>query len=122
MVWEYGAAISAIVVNDNTVTLTLTPAEKAGGAVTAMIEPTTREFVVKNEVTAIGAKEKPDLRLRREPGGDMVLVSGVMPAGRAARKLVVALQAAPLHPANLLAPLLKEQGIKTASGSGAACA
>ena len=25
MVWEYGAAISALVVNDNTATLTLTP-------------------------------------------------------------------------------------------------
>ena len=113
MVWEYGAAISSIVMNDNTVTLTLTPAEKAGGAVTAIIEPTTREFVVKNEVTTIGAKEKPDLRLRREPGGDMVLVSGVMPAGSAPRKLVLAVQEPALHAANLLAQLLKDRGIKT---------
>src|SRR5262245_52437183 len=30
MVWEYGAAISAIVLDDNTVQLTLTPGEKAG--------------------------------------------------------------------------------------------
>src|SRR3989440_6156229 len=30
MVWEYGAAISAIVVDDNTVALTLTPGEQAG--------------------------------------------------------------------------------------------
>ena len=29
MVWEYGAAISAIVVNDNTVTLTSRPREKS---------------------------------------------------------------------------------------------
>ena len=39
MVWEYGAAISAIVVDDNTVTLTLTPSEKAGGTVAAVVEP-----------------------------------------------------------------------------------
>src|SRR5258708_18357796 len=31
MVWEYGAAVSALVVNDNTVTLTLTAGESAGG-------------------------------------------------------------------------------------------
>src|SRR5712664_3941676 len=33
MVWEYGAAISAIVVDDNTVALTLTPGEQAGNPV-----------------------------------------------------------------------------------------
>jgi len=32
MVWEYGAAISAIVVDDNTVALTLTPGEQPGNA------------------------------------------------------------------------------------------
>jgi D-alanyl-D-alanine carboxypeptidase/D-alanyl-D-alanine-endopeptidase (penicillin-binding protein 4) len=112
MVWEYGAAISAIVVNDNTVTLTLTPGEKAGGGLTAVIEPATREFVLKNEVTTIGVKEKPDLRLTREPGGDTVVVSGVMPAASAPRKLVLAIQEPALHAANLLAQLLKDRGIK----------
>jgi D-alanyl-D-alanine carboxypeptidase/D-alanyl-D-alanine-endopeptidase (penicillin-binding protein 4) len=112
MVWEYGAAISAIVVDDNTVTLTLTPGEKAGGTVTAAVEPPTREFTVKNEVTIIGAKEKPDLRLTREPGGDTVVVSGVMPAGSAPRKLVLAIQEPALHAGNLLAQLLKDRGIK----------
>jgi len=112
MVWEYGAAISAIVVNDNTVTLTLTPAEKAGGTVAAVVEPATREFVVMNEVTTIGAKERPDLRLTREPGGDTVVVSGVMPAGSSPRKLLLAVQEPALHAANLLAQLLRDRGIK----------
>jgi serine-type D-Ala-D-Ala carboxypeptidase/endopeptidase (penicillin-binding protein 4) len=116
MVWEYGAAISAIVVDDNTVTLTLTPGEKAGGGVMAVVEPATREFVVKNEVTTIGAKEKPDLRLTRDPGGDTVVVSGVMPAGSAPRKLVLAIQEPALHAANLLAQLLKDRGIKVDGG------
>ena len=112
MVWEYGAAISAIVVDDNTVMLTLTPGERPGSAVTAVVEPVTREFVVKNEVTTTGAKEKPDLRLTREPGGNMVVVSGVMPAGSAPRKLVLAIQEPALHAANLLAQLLKDRAIK----------
>src|SRR5437879_13582864 len=33
MVWEYGAAISAIVVDDNTVTMTLTPGGQSGSPV-----------------------------------------------------------------------------------------
>ena len=68
MVWEYGAAISAIVVDDNTVTLTLTPGEKAGEVVQAVVEPAAQEFTVKNEVVTIGAKEKGDLRLTRSLG------------------------------------------------------
>ena len=116
MVWEYGAAISAIVVDDNTVTLTLTPSEKAGGTVAAVVEPATREFVVKNEVTTIGAKEKQDLRLTREPGGDTVIVSGVMPAGSAPRKLLLAIQEPALHAANLLAQLLRDREIKIGGG------
>ena len=112
MVWEYGAPISAIVVDDNTVTLTLTPGEKAGGAVMAVVEPPTREFAVENEVITIGAKEKPDLRLTREPGGDTVIVSGMMPATSNPRKLVLAIQEPALHAANLLSQLLKDRGIK----------
>jgi len=79
---------------------------------TAVVEPATREFVVKNEVSTIGAKEKPDLRLMREPGGDTVIVSGVMPAGSAPRKMVLAIQEPALHAANLLVQLLKDRGIK----------
>ena len=112
MVWEYGAAISAIVVDDNTVSLTLTPGEKAGEAVQAVLEPPEQEFVVKNEVTTVGAKEKPDLRLRREPGAATVVLTGVLPARSSPHKLVLAIQEPAQHAATLLARLLTERGIK----------
>ena len=112
MVWEYGAAISAIVVNDNAVTLTLTPGQKAGDGVTAVVEPSAREFAVKNQLTTIGAKEKADLRLRRDPGGDTVEVSGVMPAKSEPRKLILAIEEPALQAASQLAQLLKDRGIK----------
>ncbi|HKM68225.1 MAG TPA: D-alanyl-D-alanine carboxypeptidase/D-alanyl-D-alanine-endopeptidase [Candidatus Acidoferrum sp.] len=112
MVWEYGAAISAIVVNDNTVTVTLTAGEKADDAVTVEIAPATQEFVVKNEVATVRAKEKEDLRLTREPGGETVVISGVLPAKSAPRKLVLAIQEPALQAAHLLAEQLSERGIK----------
>src|SRR5690348_4854847 len=64
MVWEYGAAISAIVVDDNTVTLTLTPGEKLGDPVQAMAEPATPEFTVNNQVVtaAQGVKARSEER------------------------------------------------------------
>ncbi|HTZ47909.1 MAG TPA: D-alanyl-D-alanine carboxypeptidase/D-alanyl-D-alanine-endopeptidase [Verrucomicrobiae bacterium] len=112
MVWEYGAAISAIVVDDNTVTLTLTPGEKAGDSVQAVVEPAQQEFVVRNEVGTTPAKEKADLRLTREPGSDTVVVSGTLPARSGPRKLVLAIQEPAQHAAALLTKLLTDRGVK----------
>lgn len=112
IVWEYGAAISAIVVDDNTVTLTLTPGEKAGDPVQAEVEPSTQEFVVKNEITTTPPKEKPDLRLTREPGADTVVVSGTLPAKSSPRNLVLAIQEPAQQAAELLAQLLTQRGVK----------
>jgi serine-type D-Ala-D-Ala carboxypeptidase/endopeptidase (penicillin-binding protein 4) len=112
MVWEYGAAISAIVVDDNTVSLTLTSGEKAGDAVQAVLEPPAQEFVIRNEVITSAAKEKPDLRLTREPGASTVVVSGTLPARSSPRKLALAIQEPAEHAAALLARLLEERGIK----------
>jgi len=112
MVWEYGAAISALVVNDNTVTLTLFPGLKPGDSVSVVLEPQTKDFTVRNEVTTIGTGEKQDLRVVRDPGGNTVVVSGVMPARGDPRKLVLAIQEPALQSVNLLAQLLKDRGIK----------
>jgi len=78
MVWEYGAAISAIVVNDNTVALTLTPGEQAGGPVQAAVTPATPDFMVENNVATSAADVKSDLTLTREPGSNLVVVKGTL--------------------------------------------
>jgi D-alanyl-D-alanine carboxypeptidase/D-alanyl-D-alanine-endopeptidase (penicillin-binding protein 4) len=117
MVWEYGAAISAIAVDDNTVTLTLTPAETAGGPVQAMVSPATPDFIVQNNVVTSAAEIKSDLTLTREPNSKFVVVRGTLPARSTPRKLVLALHEPAEHAAALLARLLSERGVKI---SGAA--
>jgi serine-type D-Ala-D-Ala carboxypeptidase/endopeptidase (penicillin-binding protein 4) len=112
MVWDYGAAISAIVVDDNTVTLTLTPGEKSGDSVAALVEPATPDFTVKNEVVTSGAKERADLRLTREPGTQTVVLTGTLPAKGTPRKLVLAIEEPAQHAASLLAQLLVDRGVK----------
>jgi serine-type D-Ala-D-Ala carboxypeptidase/endopeptidase (penicillin-binding protein 4) len=112
MVWEYGAAISAIVVDDNTVSLTLTPGEHSGDPVSALVDPTTPDFTVENGVVTSVGKDKPDLRLTREPGAQTVFVSGILPANSAPRKLVLAIEEPAQHAATLLAQLLANRGVK----------
>jgi len=112
MVWEYGAAISSIVVDDNTVTLTLTPDEQPGGTVQATTSPATPDFLVENDVTTSALDAKSDLTLTREPGANLVVVKGSMPAKSAPRKLVLAIQEPAQHAATVLKRLLEERGIR----------
>jgi D-alanyl-D-alanine carboxypeptidase/D-alanyl-D-alanine-endopeptidase (penicillin-binding protein 4) len=112
IVWEYGAAISAIVLNDNTVTLTVIPGEKVGQAVSTMVDPATPEFSVKSEVISVGAKEKGELRLTREIGASTVVLSGTIAAASTPRKLILAVQEPAENAASLLARLLADHGIK----------
>jgi D-alanyl-D-alanine carboxypeptidase/D-alanyl-D-alanine-endopeptidase (penicillin-binding protein 4) len=112
MVWEYGAAISALVVDDNTVTVMLAPGERAGDPVGATVAPLTPDFVLENDVTTASPEQRAELRLTREPGANLVVIRGTLPANSAPRKLVLAIEEPALHTAALLAPLLAERGIK----------
>ncbi|MGB2622940.1 MAG: D-alanyl-D-alanine carboxypeptidase/D-alanyl-D-alanine-endopeptidase [Candidatus Acidiferrum sp.] len=112
MVWEYGAAISAIVVDDNTVALTLTPGENPGDSVAFSVAPPTPDFSVENDVTTSAPDVKPDLTLTRAPGASLVVVRGTLPANSAPRKLVLAIEEPAQHAASLLAALLAQRGVK----------
>jgi D-alanyl-D-alanine carboxypeptidase/D-alanyl-D-alanine-endopeptidase (penicillin-binding protein 4) len=112
MVWEYGAAISAIVVDDNTVTLTLTPGEKTGDPIYAVVAPLTPDFSLENDVTTSAADVKSDLTLTREPGANLVVVRGTLPAKSTPRKLVLAIEEPAQHAASVLAGLLAARGVK----------
>src|SRR6266436_2983495 len=78
MVWEYGAAVSAIVVDDNTVTLTLTPGDSAGAPVQAVVTPGTPDFIVQNAVVTSAAETKSDLTLTLALHSKIVVIRGTL--------------------------------------------
>jgi serine-type D-Ala-D-Ala carboxypeptidase/endopeptidase (penicillin-binding protein 4) len=117
MVWEYGAAVSAIVVDDNTTTLTLTPGDSAGAPVEAVVTPATPDFIVQNNVVTSAADTKSDLTLTREPNSKVVVIRGTMLAHSAPRKLVLAIHDPAEHAATLLTRLLVERGVKVEGAS-----
>jgi len=111
MVWEFGASVSAIIVNDNTVALTLTPGESAGAVVQSELSPMTSDFRVNNLIETSAAGVKPDLTLKREPGSNTVTVLGTLPAKSKPRKLLLAVQEPALHAAQMLKRILEEKGV-----------
>jgi D-alanyl-D-alanine carboxypeptidase/D-alanyl-D-alanine-endopeptidase (penicillin-binding protein 4) len=119
MVWEFGAAISSIVVDDNTVTLTLTPGEIAGNPVQTALTPATPDFTVENDVVTSAADVKSDLTLTREPGANLVVVKGTMPARSTPRKLLLAVEEPAQHAAAILKRMFEERGIKVGGAARA---
>jgi serine-type D-Ala-D-Ala carboxypeptidase/endopeptidase (penicillin-binding protein 4) len=112
MVWEYGAAVSAIVVDDNIVTLTLTAGDTAGAPVQTAVTPATPDFLVQNDVVTSAPEIKSDLTLTREPNSKSVVVRGSLPARSTSRKLLLALHEPAEHAAALLRDLLVQRGVK----------
>lgn len=112
MVWEFGAAISSIVVDDNTVTLTLVPGDQPGSPVQASMNPATPDFLVENDVVTSAADVKSDLTLTREPGASLVVVKGTLPANSAPRKLILAVEEPAQHAAAVLKHLFEARGVR----------
>lgn len=111
MVWEYGAAVSALVVNDNTVKVTLTPGASPGSPVHSSIEPPQNEFTLSNLVSTSPAKEKSDLTLTRDPGAPLVTITGTLAAHSSPRELVLAIQEPASFAAFLFSQSLAARGI-----------
>lgn len=114
MVWEYGAAISALAVNDNVVTVTLAPGENAGDPVAGLMQETP-DFFLKNETVTSAAGAKADLTLTREPGAAAVVIKGTLPAKSTSRKLQLAIEEPAQHAAAMFKKSLEGRGI-TVSG------
>ncbi len=78
--WSYGAAISALTFNDNTVHLSVVPDASDPNGVTALWTPAVEYFTLDNSMTIAPAGEKAHPGLQRMPGSLMVRVWGTAPA------------------------------------------
>jgi serine-type D-Ala-D-Ala carboxypeptidase/endopeptidase (penicillin-binding protein 4) len=112
MQWSYGAAVSAIAVNDNVFTVELWPGAREG-------EPSRYEagvaadfYTIENSVrtSAAGVEEK--LAATRDPGSRLIRLSGTIPAGARPRVLTFAVERPAEYAAALLTHLLAQRGIK----------
>jgi D-alanyl-D-alanine carboxypeptidase/D-alanyl-D-alanine-endopeptidase (penicillin-binding protein 4) len=112
MLWSYGAAVSAIAVNDNTFTLEVRAGEREGDSATFAIEPASDFYTVENTVrtSARGSEEK--LAVVREPGSRSIRVSGIIPLGAPPRLLTIAIEEPAEYAAALLARLLESRGVR----------
>jgi serine-type D-Ala-D-Ala carboxypeptidase/endopeptidase (penicillin-binding protein 4) len=118
----YGTATSALSVNDNTVTLIITPAATEGAPAEVAWAPGDAAYTILNDtVTAPGPQSdtdnageaaQDDLSVAHLPGTASVRVSGHVPLGSAPRRIHLGLDDPALAAATRLGALLAARGVK----------
>ncbi|HET9099341.1 MAG TPA: D-alanyl-D-alanine carboxypeptidase/D-alanyl-D-alanine-endopeptidase [Acidobacteriaceae bacterium] len=83
LVWDYGAPISALTVNDNIVYLDVMPGSQAGDPVTFTWDPdvTGSFYTIENDTHTSVAGSQPSLGLDRPLGSRQIRLFGTLPAG-----------------------------------------
>ena len=112
--FSFGAPISAIALNDNTVTVNIQPGEKLGDPAQITLDPAAGYETFGHEITTGPSASKAKFSVVREPGEKPVLLRGSIPLGAAAVKIDLALQEPAEYSATLLKKLLEARGVTIA--------
>jgi len=112
MMWGYGAAVSALAVNDNTISLELRPGEREGDPAWFGVEPWADYYRIQNEVRTGPAGSERKLKVSREPGSRLFVLRGTMPQRAGPHMLTLAVEEPAEHAAHLLKRMLEARGIR----------
>ena len=112
ILWSYGAAVSAIAVNDNAFNLQLRPGASEGEPARYEVGMAADFYTIENSIRtgARGSEEK--LAVARDPGSHLIHLSGTMPLDAQTRRLTIAIEDPAEFAALLLAHLLSVRGVK----------
>ena len=80
--WSYGAAVSALTINDNAIDLTVRPGDKVGAPVVITSGPPSASFMTINNRAVTSARgSKSALEIHRGLGANVMEISGTLPLG-----------------------------------------
>ena len=118
-VWSYGAAVSALVINDNFISLILHPGAAVGAPLVYSAAPWPGIYDIRNDAVTTAAGTEPKLRLEREPDSQIFRLSGTLPMDAPARELQLAVTQPAENAAAILMQLLRARGIRVGGHSRA---
>lgn len=116
--FRFGAPVSAIAFNDNTVSIEVQPAARAGEAAMILVQPAAALDTFGHEIVTGPAGGEPDLAVVREPGGNFLLLRGTIPLGHTPTTLELAMTAPAETAALALKQLLEADGVRVTGGTG----
>jgi serine-type D-Ala-D-Ala carboxypeptidase/endopeptidase (penicillin-binding protein 4) len=112
LMWDYGAPMSALTVNDNIVFADIKPAERAGERALLTLDPYSNYYSVRNLVTTSPRGTVRNVGILREPGSLDVTFWGTIPLGDPGDGETLAVEDPAMANAQLLRSLLQQRGIQ----------
>jgi len=110
--FRFGAPVSAIAFNDNTISVEVMPASHAGELATIVTQPAAAIDSFSHEINTAPSGGEPDLAVVREPGKDFVFLRGTIPLGHEPVFLDLAMTSPGETAALTLKQLLEARGVK----------
>ncbi|WP_321470962.1 D-alanyl-D-alanine carboxypeptidase/D-alanyl-D-alanine-endopeptidase [uncultured Paludibaculum sp.] len=109
-IWEYGAPVSALTINDNALDLRIRPGRKPGETAEITLTPSVEYYTIHNTLkTQAGAPR--NITVDRQPNSHVLLIGGTAaPNGGAATQLI-AIDDPATFAAQALAELLRARGV-----------
>ena len=117
--YEYGAAVSAIAINDNAITVNVSPGARDGDPAAVTLEPAVEYYAVSNRVRTVAAGGERKLEVHRAPGSLEVELSGTIPLGASAADLALGIADPAEYAALAFRQLLEERGIAVRGAAAA---
>ncbi len=112
--YDYGAPVSALTVNDNTLALNVRPGERAGDLAEVDLSPPLEYYAIDNRIQTMPAGGRRDIHFDRDPGGMQLRLWGAIPLRDRGETLLLGIEDPALYAARAFRKALEERGIVVA--------
>jgi D-alanyl-D-alanine carboxypeptidase/D-alanyl-D-alanine-endopeptidase (penicillin-binding protein 4) len=85
---EFGAPVTALTINENTISLTIRGGANSGDNAEITVDPAIEYYAIDNRLVTVGRGSEPKIRMSRAVGTRQVLLWGSIPAGAAVTETV----------------------------------
>jgi D-alanyl-D-alanine carboxypeptidase/D-alanyl-D-alanine-endopeptidase (penicillin-binding protein 4) len=112
LVWEWGAPVSALTINDNVVFVSIMPADRAGEKAFVQVNPFPDYYHVDNRIMTTPAGTEPrKIYISREPGSNSITFWGNVPLDDTGAHEALAIEDPANFAAQVFRSLLEKRGI-----------
>lgn len=110
--WGYGAPVTALAFNDNSLGLHIAPGEGVGRKALVTVTPVADYYQLDNQLITVPPFEAQKVFVERQPGSMKLDVWGQIPEGKAPEDDTISIQNPPLLMARLFRRALEKAGVK----------
>lgn len=118
LVWEWGAPVSALTINDNVVFVSIMPGDRSGEKAFVTVSPYPDYYRIDNRIMTTPAGTGPRrIYINREPGSNLLTLWGNIPADDAVANEALAIEDPASFAAQLFRSLLERRGVVIYGGA-----